>query len=1185
MVPPKLLSLGMVLMMAVRGGLYPPSDISKTASQVSTNFDGKVKWTLANINNITSWIGWDGCSGYNPWQPSQADGGICYPRNSSTVVYLDGILWGGFVRDGIQPIMRVGGQSWVVGTAPGKILSPGIAEDPGHPAVRIYRIRRDFQTAPDEEFVQDASEFLNVPLYQVSIEQIQAMREQYARDWAEWPAERGAPFYDYNVNGIYEPLLGEEPGLQGADQVIWLVCNDLDELATYFLHGCPPIGLELQITLWGYKVGGPLGQTTFRRYRIINKSGAPIDSMFIALFSDVNVGYLADDLCGCDSVLNLAYAYNGFPTDQWFAPFNLPPPAIGYCLLQGPIVPAPGDSALFDFKTRPDYRNLPMTSFAYDPVANPEWDNPDLMVYKGAIQWYNMMNGYLPLPDMYRQIPFTHRKTGKPTKFPLNGDPVTGSGDVDGQPWNFYPATRSLNFSSGPFTMLPGDTQEVVIAVVGGIDPIGDHLTSVARLKENVRKVRHFYQSHLILPRTDYHLEFPSALNCQLLVKIDLSTFSHLSEVRLRFRPEKGTEDEFHLNLYDDGQHGDSLAGDGYWANSVEISNRQYPYQGDLYLIRMSTTDTLEGVLTHLQLRPSPGLDDFSIVYENGRQDQRINYNETVHLAFRLHNTDGKNPIHDIAVSTLSEDGRQFYIYQHNQTIPAGGDISSPHLYAVLSAPNSGDSLSYHLLIQFDGHTRISRFSYPIVPWQPAEIWHDTLSISILSGHADGVLAIIADPTLLTSHEYMLTFHENPDTSQKELLWDLIDRTTGQRKLWNQEISANQQSNHPVVDGVEYQVFKAVPDFRQFLVVANAAGPLDPPEMGCFAFNSNGFPILRNNRYPTGTVRPTPYIQQSTNNSMWGVHTGTTSRNDATFTYFKEVITQGGARWPLIVPYDWEIRFTYDADNYGLEPDAFTGAGNVLMNVPFELWNIGIGTPDDPNDDFRLFPYLLDLDHDGEFDLARVDHAVSDGDDDPQTDWFYWVLPVDDSPGESGYNTILENIQANVSGHVYLDPGIMNGDVMRRMVLVNQNGGSVWDPNWPANVNATMPEQGTVFRIITTKPHQVMDTLLIKIPDAQPDSLYDWPQNFRLLQNYPNPFNNNTTIPFELSADGKVRIEVYTVLGQRVKVLKDEFLKRGWYSVKWDGTNSHHVLLASGIYVVRMEINDFVESRKIILLK
>jgi hypothetical protein len=52
----------MVLMMAVRGGLRPPTEISKTASNFPASANSKIKWTLANVNNIACWIGWDWCS-------------------------------------------------------------------------------------------------------------------------------------------------------------------------------------------------------------------------------------------------------------------------------------------------------------------------------------------------------------------------------------------------------------------------------------------------------------------------------------------------------------------------------------------------------------------------------------------------------------------------------------------------------------------------------------------------------------------------------------------------------------------------------------------------------------------------------------------------------------------------------------------------------------------------------------------------------------------------------------------------------------------------------------------------------------------------------------------------------------------------------------------------------------------
>ena len=1163
----RLFSLFIVLIIPSILGSGIPQGLQIPQNHISYNNSEKVEWTLANINNLASWISWDGASGVNPLS---SEAGTWYPRSTSTVVYQDGLLWGGFVRDGTQPELRVGGQHYVTGTVPGKILSQGIAEDPNDPALRIYRIRRDYQTVSDEELLPDAAEFFNVPLSRVTSLDLKTLREQYALDWQEWPTDRGAPYYDNNFNGIYEPLLGEEPGLQNADQVIWLVCNDLDPSQTHFLNGSPPIGLELQVTVWGYKVGGALGQTIFRRYRLINKSGVAIDSMFVTQFSDVDLGSFGDDLCGCDSVMNQAYAYNGYPSDQWFIPFNLPPPAIGYCLLQGPVVPSPGDTAFYNFGVLKDFRSLPMTSFHYDPTGNAEWDFPDIGEYDGTLQWYNIMNGYLPISDMYRQTPFTHRATGNPTKFPLNGDPGAGTGDIDGQALNFYAGARIISFSSGPFQMLPGDTQEVVIAMIGGIDQAGDNISSVSRLQENVREVRNTYQDHLILPKTNYQLDFPSATNSRLQMEVNLSDFENLTGAGFNFRPEKGNESEFQMDLYDDGMHGDGTAGDGNWSNIIDVANRQYPYQGDLFIYYSTAIDTITGLLTNLQLRPSPEIRDFSIVYENGRQDGRINYGETVHLAFRVENLDGLNSIQEFQVSTLSEEEPLFYAYHHDQEILAGSSISSPNLYAIVSAPAIGDSVSFRLLLQFDDHLELYQLSYPIFPWQPAEIWQDTLQVEAISGPSDNVLVKVADPTLLTGHEYLLTFSENPDTSEGNHCWNLLDLNTGEMKLKNQPVVDSLQSNHPVVDGLEYQVYNPELDFRQFLVVANAVGILDPPDQGCFAFHANGFPFLFNDRYPAGADRPTRGVQQSTNNSTWGIHTGmNNSAMDPSFEFFKQRVTREGSNWEQIDRSDYELRFTA---NGGKAQMAFTTG--TVVDVPFELWNTGISTPDDPSDDYRLIPYINDADGNEVFNLLQADHSLSGYNDDPYTDWIYWWEPLDKTPGQSGYEASLANDFIDVEDEIFA-----------RIVLVNWDGGWVPDPSWPANVNAVMPEEGTIFRIITTKPNQIGDSLLVRAPAAQPDILYDWPQQFQLLQNYPNPFNSGTTIPFELSEDGKVRIEIYNILGQQVVVLKDEPMKKGRYSLRWDGKNSSGIPIASGVYVVRMEIKDIVMSRKMVLLR
>lgn len=93
------------------------------------------------------------------------------------------------------------------------------------------------------------------------------------------------------------------------------------------------------------------------------------------------------------------------------------------------------------------------------------------------------------------------------------------------------------------------------------------------------------------------------------------------------------------------------------------------------------------------------------------------------------------------------------------------------------------------------------------------------------------------------------------------------------------------------------------------------------------------------------------------------------------------------------------------------------------------------------------------------------------------------------------------------------------------------------------------------------------------------------PNDFSLGQNYPNPFNPETSIQYALPEAGDVKIEVYNVLGQRVKSLVDEFLPAGYHSVTWDGTDNRGVRVASGVYFYRMASGDYNSYRKMLLVK
>ncbi|HXV13986.1 MAG TPA: T9SS type A sorting domain-containing protein, partial [Candidatus Krumholzibacteria bacterium] len=90
----------------------------------------------------------------------------------------------------------------------------------------------------------------------------------------------------------------------------------------------------------------------------------------------------------------------------------------------------------------------------------------------------------------------------------------------------------------------------------------------------------------------------------------------------------------------------------------------------------------------------------------------------------------------------------------------------------------------------------------------------------------------------------------------------------------------------------------------------------------------------------------------------------------------------------------------------------------------------------------------------------------------------------------------------------------------------------------------------------------------------------------RLEQNYPNPFNPATTIAFSLAEHGRVRVDVFTVSGQRVKTLVDEERGAGSYTdVRWDGTDAGGRPAASGVYFYRLVAGDFSQTRKMVLLK
>jgi hypothetical protein len=93
------------------------------------------------------------------------------------------------------------------------------------------------------------------------------------------------------------------------------------------------------------------------------------------------------------------------------------------------------------------------------------------------------------------------------------------------------------------------------------------------------------------------------------------------------------------------------------------------------------------------------------------------------------------------------------------------------------------------------------------------------------------------------------------------------------------------------------------------------------------------------------------------------------------------------------------------------------------------------------------------------------------------------------------------------------------------------------------------------------------------------------PKTFVVSQNYPNPFNPITQIDYALPKDCNVKIDIFNILGQKVKTLIDEFQTAGLKIVHWDGKDDNGQACASGIYFYKIQAGEFSQAKKMVIVK
>jgi len=317
---------------------------------------------------------------------------------------------------------------------------------------------------------------------------------------ADGYAQNLAPFHDSNSDGIYNPYDGDYPefDLDGTlacgdiiygDQCIYWIINDVGNN-----QSSNALGIEVHMQAYAYLGGESINNTTFYRYKVINRSANNYTDTYFANWTDSDIGCSEDDYAGCDVQRGMGYQFNADSIDNdgcnGTQAIGVNPPAAGIDFVQGPL------------------------AVIGDNIDNNRDGNIDEVGERHALSTFMYFNRNLPANiygdpgtdlDYYNYCkgiwkdgtPLTYGGDGHggtvPTTFAFPDDSDLtnwyGTGGINaGGAWSEITEgitkfdRRMLN-AVGPFNLNAGQTEVITFAVISAKDLTGDNLTSLEKLK------------------------------------------------------------------------------------------------------------------------------------------------------------------------------------------------------------------------------------------------------------------------------------------------------------------------------------------------------------------------------------------------------------------------------------------------------------------------------------------------------------------------------------------------------------------------------------------------------------------------------------------------------------------------------------------------------------------------------
>lgn len=283
-----------------------------------------------------------------------------------------------------------------------------------------------------------------------------------------------AEFYDQDGDGNYEPLDGDFPTIetrgcnefpiQFPDQMIFWIYNDEGGGASHGQSHGIPIHMEIQATAFAYATDDVLNDVTFQRHKFINRAKEDIDSFYIGLWTDTDLGCHLDDYIGCDPSRGLAYYYNvddedGQPgiTCDGVNTYGYNIPAVGIDIFRGPLDENGNELGMSSFiyhynsiTTGHSGGYAPSTELEFYRFLSGSWRNGVRITYGG--------DGYEPT-----SLDFTNHV------YPSAPNDVLGWSMCHPGPefpnGAFGPDLRTVQ-SCGPFILQPGAVNELIFGVI-----------------------------------------------------------------------------------------------------------------------------------------------------------------------------------------------------------------------------------------------------------------------------------------------------------------------------------------------------------------------------------------------------------------------------------------------------------------------------------------------------------------------------------------------------------------------------------------------------------------------------------------------------------------------------------------------------------------------------------------------